>query len=81
MMSCANYDYIEIVCLFNYPVEITLKSGEVITGKAIDTAKNHQGEECIKLKIEHDDLLVVLDSMAKLTIVVDNPHFKEVLFD
>ena len=52
MISCNSYDYIEIVCLFTYPVELTLKSHEIIVGQAIDTAKNTAREECIKLKIE-----------------------------
>lgn len=81
MISCGNYDYIEIVCLFNYPIEITLKSAEVITGKALDTSKNSLGEECIKLFTQDSDLLVELDSIAKLKVTMDNPHFQEVTFD
>ncbi len=81
MMSCSNYDYIEIVCLFKYPVEIVLKTGETVKGQAMDTVRNHQREECIKLKLEDGELLVILDSMARLKILVENPHFQEVVFD
>ncbi|MCZ4372454.1 Rho-binding antiterminator [Vibrio diazotrophicus] len=81
MISCGNYDYIEIVCLFKYPIEITLKSGEVVFGKALDTAKNSLGEECIKLLTQDSELLVVLDSIAKLKVTMENPHFQEVTFD
>lgn len=81
MISCGNYDYIEIVCLFKYSVEITLKSGEVVSGKALDTAKNSLGEECIKLLTQDSDLLVVLDSIAKMKVTMENPHFQEVAFD
>ena len=81
MTRCSHYDYIEIVCLFNYPVEITLKSGQIIAGNAIDTASNHQREECIKLNVKQSDLWVVLDTIARLKIAVDNPHFEEVSFD
>lgn len=80
MISCGNYDYIEIVCLFKYPVELTLKSGEAIVGKATDTAKSSAREECIKIKAENNDLLVVLDSITKLKVLVENPHFNEVSF-
>lgn len=79
MISCNSYDYIEIVCLFAYPVELTLKSHEVIVGQAIDTAKNAAQEECIKLKIEDKYILVVLNSIHKLKVLVENPHFKEQL--
>ncbi|MEI8658371.1 Rho-binding antiterminator [Vibrio sp. Hal054] len=81
MISCGNYDYIEIVCLFKYPIETTLKSGEVVSGKALDTAKNSLGEECIKLLTQDSDVLVVLDSVAKLKVTMENPHFQEVTFD
>ncbi|MCF7363644.1 MULTISPECIES: Rho-binding antiterminator [Vibrio] len=81
MISCGNYDYIEIVCLFKYSIEITLKSGEVVSGKALDTAKNSLGEECIKLLTQDSDLLVVLDSIAKMKVTMENPHFQEVAFD
>ncbi|CAM3094154.1 Rho-binding antiterminator [Vibrio diazotrophicus] len=81
MISCGNYDYIEIVCLFKYPIEITLKSREVVSGKALDTAKNSLGEECIKLLTQDSDVLVVLDSIAKMKVTMENPHFQEVAFD
>ncbi|MGY2575416.1 Rho-binding antiterminator [Vibrio sp. C8] len=81
MISCGNYDYIEIVCLFKYPIEITLKSGDVVSGKSLDTVKNNLGEECIKLFIQDSELLVVLDSIAKMKVTMDNPHFQEVAFD
>ncbi len=81
MMSCSNYDYIEIVCLFKYPVEIELKTGEIVTGLALDTVRNDQREECIKLKLAESELLVILDSMVRLTVLVENSHFQEVIFD
>ncbi|HFU74774.1 MAG TPA: transcriptional antiterminator, partial [Arcobacter sp.] len=27
MISCHQYDYIEIACMYHYPVALTLKSG------------------------------------------------------
>ena len=80
MISCSNYDYIEIVCLFNYPVEVTLISGQAIVGRAIDTAKNASGEECIKLEDKNGELLVILDSILSLRVLVENPHLQEVSF-
>ncbi|WP_440906113.1 Rho-binding antiterminator [Catenovulum sp. SX2] len=80
MISCSDYDYIEIVCLFNYPIQLTLKNGNTITAIALDTARNDAREECIKINIRGKDTLVILDSIAKLRITVDNPHFVEVVF-
>ncbi|QPL55184.1 Rho-binding antiterminator [Vibrio navarrensis] len=81
MISCSDYDYIEIVCLFKYPVELTMKSGSIICGKALDTARNQANEECIKLQTEGTEILVVLNSVTKLKVSVNNPHFQEVTFN
>ncbi|TNY95217.1 Rho-binding antiterminator [Vibrio parahaemolyticus] len=76
MISCSDYDYIEIVCLFKYPVELTMKSGLIICGKALDTARNQANEECIKFQTEGTEILVVLSSVTKLKVSVNNPHFQ-----
>ena len=80
MISCGNYDAIELVCLFHYPVAITLSSGNVITGTAQDTQRNEQLDECIRLHTTNGDALIALDSIRKLTVLVENPHIREVLF-
>jgi Rho-binding antiterminator len=80
MISCSSYDYIEIVCLFAYPVIVTLKTGETLDGRAVDTARNINREECLKLTVDGVDVLVVLDEIAKLAVAIENPHFNEVLF-
>ncbi|EQM40237.1 modulator of Rho-dependent transcription termination family protein [Vibrio parahaemolyticus NIHCB0757] len=58
-----------------------MKSGSIICGKALDTARNQANEECIKLETERAELLVVLDSVIKLKVSVSNPHFQEVTFN
>ena len=80
MISCSNYDYIEIVCMHQYPVKITLKSGEVIDCKALDTQRNDSGEECIKVERTGSESKILLDTIAKLEVSIENPHFKEVCF-
>ncbi|MBD5772347.1 Rho-binding antiterminator [Marinomonas colpomeniae] len=80
MISCAQYDAIEIVCMYFYPIKLTLKSGDELACKAMDTQRNANGEECIKVKIEGSDRLVVLTSIWKLEICVENPHFKIMSF-
>ncbi|GIU24670.1 Rho-binding antiterminator [Shewanella schlegeliana] len=49
MISCNQYDYIEIVCLYRYPIALKLKSGETINGIALDTTRDAKKRECIKL--------------------------------
>lgn len=80
MISCNDYDYIEIVCLYRYPVRLTLKSGQTIEGKALDTARNQDKQEAIKLDQNGVEKLIVLDDLSLLEVLVDNPHFNQKSF-
>lgn len=80
MISCEHHDYVEIVCTFNYPIKLTMKSGLIMKGIAQDTALNESRAECIKVKIEDEECLVVLDDIQVMEVSVDNPHFKSVSF-
>ncbi len=81
MIPCDQHDYIEIACTYRYPVRLTLKSGVLIEGTALDTAFNANHAECIKLEVNGTEQLVVLDEIAKLEATIDNPHFQSVSFD
>lgn len=78
MMSCDQHDYVEIACLYRYVVKLRLKSGEEVTGIALDTRRNAQRQECIA--INSIDNLILLDAVASMEALVDNPHFKLVSF-
>ncbi|WED29625.1 Rho-binding antiterminator [Vibrio sp. DW001] len=80
MISCSEYDYIEIACLYRYPVRLTMKEGEPIRGVALDTIRNESRNECIKLNTDETVILIELDGIAKLEVLIDNPHFIEVTF-
>ncbi|TBR42478.1 transcriptional regulator [Marinomonas agarivorans] len=49
MISCQQYDYIEIACLFRLPIELTLHTGEKVSGVAQTTSYNQNKEECLQL--------------------------------
>ncbi len=80
MMSCDQHDYIEIACTFRYPVRLTLKSGDIVEGKALDTQRNEARQECIKLAIAGKESLVVLNEISRMEACADNPHFQVVSF-
>lgn len=80
MISCNQHDYIEIVCMYHYPIKLTLKSGDIIEGIALDTQRNDQRDECIKIDIEGVEKLVVLDEIKILEVMVENPHLQKVTF-
>lgn len=81
MISCNDYDYIEIVCLYRYPIKLFLRTGDMIEGIAIDTKRNENREECIELQVNGKTQLVILDIISKLEVTKDNPHFAKVSFD
>ena len=47
MVSCTEYDYLELACLYHYSVKLTMKVGAPITGIALDTTHNENSQECI----------------------------------
>jgi Rho-binding antiterminator len=57
-----------------------MKSGIVMECVALDTALNENREECIKVNLSGDQLLVVLEDILKLEVCVENPHFKTISF-
>lgn len=81
MISCNQHDYIEIVCMYRYPVKLTLKSGEIIEGAAVDTVRDAQREECIILTTESGEKIVALNQLKQLEVTVENPHLGHVIFD
>lgn len=80
MIRCSDYDYIEIVCMYQYPIKIILKMGGLIEGIALDTTYNTMREECIKISVNGVDTNVVLSDVVALEVCVKNPHFSSVSF-
>jgi Rho-binding antiterminator len=74
MISCHQYDYIEIACMYHYPVALTLKSGSIIKGIAIDTVRNEARQECIKIQTHEGEVLIVLDDIAKVAAYLKTLH-------
>ncbi len=81
MISCDQHDYIEIACTFSYPIKLTLRSGAVIEGVALDTELDENRNECIKVDVKGTESLIVLKDISVLEICVENPHFHSVSFD
>jgi len=80
MMSCDQHDYVEIACMYHYSIKLTLKSGAEIEGHALDTQRNEQQQECIKMQFENSTSLVLLDSIIQMEAQIDNPHFHVIRF-
>ncbi|WP_457749238.1 Rho-binding antiterminator [Sulfurimonas sp.] len=78
MISCQHYDYIEIACMYHYTIKLTMKSGAVVEGKAVDTARDTNHQECIKIDVNNVKKLIVLDEIKILESTLKNPYFQTV---
>ncbi|MDA9555982.1 Rho-binding antiterminator [Vibrio sp.] len=81
MLTCSQYDHIEIVCMFQYPVRLVLKDGSVLEGIAIDTVKNQMKDECLQLLQNQQENVIPLEMIKMLIVSINNPHFTSVSFD
>lgn len=79
-MQCDDHDYIEIVCMYRYVIELTLTNGDKRQGQALDTKRNELHQECIHIKQADTDDLVVLDSIQEMQVLTKNPHITQVKF-
>jgi len=58
-----------------------MKSGVVIECIALDSKLNENRVECIKVTLNGDENLIVLDDVSTLEVCVVNPHFHMVSFN
>jgi len=80
MISCQEYDYIEIACLYQLPVKLCLTDGSEIEGIAQDTVRNEDKQECISLKTSTGLQIVVLDQLNAMEATRPNSYFERVHF-
>jgi Rho-binding antiterminator len=80
MISCQQYDYIEIVCLYHYPLLLDLKSGQIVEGIAANTVLNEKREECLEINSHGTLIKIVLDDIATLNVTIKNPHIDTLSF-
>ena len=91
-MKCDLHDYVEIACLYNYKLELTLKDGTLLNAIAIDT-KTSNKQEFILLKNaqmmggnrvwvtqEKRSTEIPLDSLVKIKVLSPNAKFDDITF-
>lgn len=80
MISCDVHDYVEIACMFRLSITLIDKSGEAVSGIALDTQYDSNKNECLELAINNETVLIKLDSLISMIANQPNPHFKSVSF-
>ena len=78
-IDCGLYDYLEIACLHAYDLELTLRDGSSITGKAVTTRIE---QSCEYLVVQSDGYAepIRLDSIASLQVLSRPRQFDNVSF-
>ena len=79
-ITCEQHDYIEIVCMKQYPIKLTMDDGIIIECTALDTKTNTEGHECIKVKNKNDVYLIELSKISHLKVCIHNPYFDSISF-
>lgn len=78
-ISCELHDYIEIACLYNYRVKLTLKNHQIIEGKAVDL-KTIEKREYLMIDNGQEQQQIELNQFDKMQVITPNAQFKEVNF-
>lgn len=80
MISCQQHDYIEIACLYQFLIRVTLSDNTMIEGIAKDTLYNQHHQQCLLLLTEHGEIMQPIEKMLSLEALTANPHFSHVEF-
>ena len=65
-IDCNAFDYVELACLYRYPVRLHLRDGSSLEGTAVDTRTSSADGEHIVLDIDGERRLIRLDAIAEL---------------
>jgi len=74
-IDCQAYDYIEIACTYQYWLNVTLKEGYELVGRAKTTRIIKDQGEFLELDISGKIIKLRLDSIDKITVLDKNPKF------
>jgi len=78
-IDCDDYDFLEIACMDGYTLDVVMPD-KTITGKAVTTKKNADGEFLVLQMQDGEQELVRADQIIKLVVLDKNPRFNERVF-
>lgn len=78
-IACHLHDYIETACLYGYRVRLTLRSGAIMEGRAIDTGIDTDRREYLLLQ-GRDKQKIDLGQIKTLEVLSPDPIFAVVHF-
>jgi len=78
-INCSDYDYIELVCLKKYIVDVETSEG-ILRGKALDTKIENSSEYLVIQNTEFGTSNIRLDEIIKLNVLSKPSDFDECRF-
>lgn len=79
-IACELHDYLEIACMYNYRVALTLKDAQFIEGKALDLITGADKREYLVIGLDQERRQIDLNHLAKMQVLTANAKFAEVIF-
>lgn len=84
MLKCDHHDYLEIACVYQLSIELTLDTGETLAGRALDMQFNSARQECIQLELQSQPdkpMLLPTAQLVEIKALTHNTHFDRIRFD
>ena len=78
-ISCKLHDYLEIACMHGYRVKLTLRDGQTVEGKALDTLTTADKREYLVIDNGQKEE-VELNRIAKMKAITPHAVFTGVSF-
>jgi Rho-binding antiterminator len=79
-INCAQHDYLEVACLYQYEVRITLADGSVIEGRATNTRTDPSKSEYLILTVAGQQVEVPMLALRTLTTRTPGAKFDQIDF-
>ncbi len=79
-ISCELHDYLEIACLYEYHIKLTLINHKTIDGIARDIITTDEKREFLIID-NKEAQKIELNQLGKMTVLTPNAKFSEVIFE
>jgi len=78
-IACELHDYIEVACMYGYQLQLVLKDGQVVEGRAVDIKQSADKREWLVIDYgETQD--IDLMTLSKMQVLTPHAKFTEVNF-
>jgi len=78
-IACHLHDYIEIACLYGYELELEMKDGSRIHGRAI-TTRTQERQEFLQLQTKEAERSLALNDLKRMTALTPHAQFSSIDF-